>query len=120
MNWKDYFQTASIRQYAMIGGSMIATAVYIWVIYLIEHFIDGKKLDLEQYFQMTKFQLQILAFFGYIAGFGMILFVVALTLTKFSAVTKVGSVSVGQDDPGVAVAKVTTTTTVEKKDGNAT
>ena len=113
MTWKEYAQTASVRQYAMIFGSFIATILYVWTIFLIQHFLDGKVYTQEQFYDLTKFQLQVIAYCAYIAGGSFVLFVCALTLTKFSAVTKAGSLSVDQDEDK-AVATVTTKTTVEQ------
>src|SRR5690606_37995713 len=81
MTLKEYLQTASVRQYAMIGGSVIATIVYVWAISIVQHFLDGKVYNPAQFYDLSKMQLQIIATFGYIAGFAMILFVVSLTLT---------------------------------------
>lgn len=98
MRWKDWFQASGVREYAMIGAAVGLSGAGLWVLHLIVHFLDSKPFTQQQFFELTKEQLQGLIFSNYALLFGIILIVVALTLTHFSVKTRLGEFSVGKDD----------------------
>ncbi len=116
----DWFFHAPVRLYAMIGAMVVMTGVLIWWLINVRDAVTPdlmNRLPAQYIFDLYKWvidgQIIVAIIMAILLGLGM----VALSSTRFSATSKLGSITVDGDEiePPPPASIVKTVTTVETK-----